>query len=61
MFYYLSVKPYKVNPVLRGYLLDKEKVDFEHRWSLKKGSIDTKFSMTGQEKGDFLKQVIAWY
>jgi hypothetical protein len=53
MFHYLSVKPYKVKPVLRGYLLDKEKVDFEHRWSLKRGSIDMKFSMTGQKKETF--------
>ena len=28
-------------------------------WPVKKGSIHTKFSMTGQEKGDLLIQVTA--
>ena len=46
-----------VKPVLRGHLWDKDKVVFYHRCPLKRGSIHMKFSMTGPEKSDFLKQL----
>jgi hypothetical protein len=36
------------------------KVVFQDRWPLKRGSIHMIFSMTGQEKGDLLKQVTAF-
>jgi hypothetical protein len=49
-----------VKPVLRGHLWNKEKVVFQDRLPLKRGSIHMKFSMTGQEKGDLLIQVTAW-
>jgi hypothetical protein len=32
---------------------DKEKVALYDKWTLKRGSIHMKFSMTGQEKGIF--------
>jgi len=48
-----------VKPVLRGQLWDKEKVVFQDRWPLKRGSIHMKFSMTGQKKCDLLIQVTA--
>ena len=48
----------KVKPALRGHLWDKEKVA-QDRWTLKRGSIHMKFSMTGQEKDDLLIQVTA--
>jgi hypothetical protein len=41
-----------VKPELRGHLWDKEMWSFKTRWTLKRGSIQMKFSMTGQEKGD---------
>ena len=41
-----------VKPVLRGHILDKEKMALQDRWHLKRGSIHRKLSMTGQEKGD---------
>ena len=52
-------REYTAKPVLRGHLWDKEKVDFQDRWPLKRGSIYMKFYMTGQEKGDILIQVIS--
>ena len=48
-----------VKPVLRGHLWDKEIVASYDRWPLKRGSINMKFSMTGQEKDDLLIQVTA--
>ena len=58
----LNPPKYNVNntikPVLRGHdLSDKEKVVLYDRWSIKRGSIHMKFSMTGQENGDLLIQV----
>ena len=50
---------YTVKPALRGHLQDKEKVALWDRWPLNRGSVHMKFSMTGQEKGDFLIQVTA--
>ena len=46
-----------VNPILRRHFWDKEKVVFEDRRPLKRGSIHMNFSMKRQEKGDPLKQV----
>jgi hypothetical protein len=46
-----------VNPILRRHFWDKEKVVFEDRRPLKRGSIHMNFSIKGQEKGDPLKQV----
>ena len=43
-----------IKPVLRGHLLDKEKVTLLDRWPLKRGSIHLVFSMTEKEKGDLL-------
>ena len=40
---------FTVKPVLRGHLLDKEKVALYDIWSLKRSSIRKKFSMTEQE------------
>jgi hypothetical protein len=34
-----------IKPVLRGHLLEKEKVVFKGRWPLKTGSIHIKFSI----------------
>ena len=48
-----------VKPVLRGHFWDKEKMVFQNRWPLKRGSIHMKFFMIGQEKGDLLIQVTA--
>ena len=48
-----------VKPVLRGHIKDKEKVTLQDRWPLKRGSIDMKFSMIVEEKGDLLIQVTA--
>jgi hypothetical protein len=48
-----------IKSVLRGHLSDKEKVAFYDWWPLKRGSIHMRFSMTGQEKCDFLIQVTA--
>jgi len=48
-----------VKPVLRGQLLYKEKVVLLDRWPVKRGSVEMKFSMTGQEKGDLIIQVTA--
>ena len=48
-----------VKPVLRGHFWDKEKMVFQDRWPLKRGSIHMKFFMIGQEKGDLLIQVTA--
>ena len=62
MYIYTLIKPYllkTVKLVLRGHLWGKKKVVTEDRWSLKRGSIHLKFSMTGQEKGDLLIQVTA--
>jgi hypothetical protein len=36
--------PHTVKPVLRGHIWDKEKVSFQDRWPLKRGSIHMKFS-----------------
>jgi hypothetical protein len=47
--------PYIVKPVVRGHLWNKEKVALQDRWSLKRGSIHMKFSMTD----DILIQVTA--
>ena len=47
-------KDIRVKPVLRGHLRNKEIVALYDRWLLKRGSIHTKLSMTGQEKGDLL-------
>ena len=49
----------RVKPVLRRHLWDKEKVVLQEKWSLKRGSIHMKFTMTGQEKGELLIQVTA--
>ena len=48
-----------VNPILRRHFWDKEKVVFEDRRPLKRGSIHMNFSMKGQEKGDCLIEVNA--
>jgi hypothetical protein len=48
-----------VRPVLRGHHCDKEIVALLDRWPLKRGSINIKCSMTGQEKGGLLIQVTA--
>jgi hypothetical protein len=50
---------YTVKTVLRGHLWYKEKVALYDRWPLKRGLIQMKFSMTGQEKGDLLIQMTA--
>jgi hypothetical protein len=39
-----------VNPILRRHFWDKEKVVFEDRRPLKRGSIHMNFSIKGQEK-----------
>ena len=46
---------------LRGHLapLGQRKSVFKDSWSVKWGSIDVKFSMAWQEKGDLLIQVTA--
>ena len=49
---------YTVKPVLRGHLWEKEKVAFKTGVLSKEIKIYMKFSMTGQEKGDLLIQVI---
>jgi hypothetical protein len=54
-FYFVNT----VKPLLRGHLCDKEKVAFQDRRSLKRGSIHMKFSMMGHEKGVILTQVTA--
>jgi len=36
-----------IKPVLRGHLCDNEKVVFQDRWPLKRGSIHVKISMMG--------------
>jgi hypothetical protein len=41
-----------VKPVLRGHLLNKEKVTLLDWWLLKRGSVRMTFS--GKEKGDLL-------
>jgi hypothetical protein len=41
-----------VKPILRGHLLNKEKVTLLDRLPLKRGSVRMKFS--GKEKGDLL-------
>ena len=48
-----------VKPVLRDHPWEKEKMALKDRWPLKRGSINMKFSMTRQEKGDLLIQVTA--
>jgi hypothetical protein len=52
VFTYLEfvVKKSTVKPVLRGHFWEKEKVALYDRWPLKRGSIFTKLSMTGQKK-----------
>ena len=55
-----AYRSYTVELVLRGHHWYKEKVAFKDRWGLlKKDLIHMKFSMTGQEKCDFLIQVAA--
>ena len=54
-----------IKPVLRGHLWDKEKLSLEDMWPLNSGSIDMKFSMTGQKRwplntGDCLTEVTSW-
>jgi len=39
-----------VKPALTGHLWDIEKVVFQGRWPLKRGSIHMNFFMMGQEK-----------
>ena len=53
IYIYILYIVYIVKPVLRGHLWDKEKVVFQERWPLKRGSIHMKFSMTGQKKVTF--------
>ena len=48
-----------VKPALRGHIWDIEKVVFQDRLPLKRGSIHMKFSIMGQEKGDLSTQVTA--
>ena len=48
---------YPVKPVLRGHLWDKKKGPYKNSKPLKRVSIRIKCSMTGQEKGDLLRQV----
>ena len=50
---------YTVKPVLRGHIWDTEKVAFEDRSSLKRGSINMNFFMTAHEKCDLLIQMTA--
>jgi hypothetical protein len=40
--------------ILISFSLNQRKIDLLDSWSLKRGSIHMKFSMTGQDKSDLL-------
>jgi hypothetical protein len=42
--------------ILESFSLNQRKIGLLDRWSLKRGSIHMKFSMTGQDKGGLLIQ-----